>query len=59
MAPSSLEPALSTLALHADDAVDAVTDVAPPMHLSTIFRYADNPEDLILKVCSQKFQSVQ
>ncbi|KAK2798202.1 hypothetical protein FQN51_007888 [Onygenales sp. PD_10] len=37
----------ATLALHADDPVNVVTDVAPPMHLSTTFRYSDNPDELI------------
>jgi cystathionine beta-lyase len=36
----------STLALHADDPLNVVTDVAPPMHLSTTFRYARDPEHL-------------
>lgn len=37
----------STLALHADDELNIVRDVAPPLHLSTTFRYSNNPEDLI------------
>ncbi|EEH36417.1 cystathionine gamma-lyase [Paracoccidioides lutzii Pb01] len=41
------EPSPATLALHADDSVNVLTDVAPPLHLSTTFRYSDNPEDLI------------
>ncbi|OJJ51738.1 hypothetical protein ASPZODRAFT_148962 [Penicilliopsis zonata CBS 506.65] len=36
----------STRALHADDPLNVVTDVAPPLHLSTTFRYPDNPDDL-------------
>lgn len=35
----SEEYALATLAIHADDAVNVLTDVAPPMHVSTTFRY--------------------
>ena len=34
----------STRALHADDYLNLVTDVAPPIHLSTTFRYPDDPE---------------
>ncbi|KAJ5458323.1 Pyridoxal phosphate-dependent transferasemajor regionsubdomain 2 [Penicillium sp. IBT 31633x] len=37
----------STKALHADDPLNLVTDVAPPIHLSTTFRYSNNPEELI------------
>lgn len=37
----------STSSLHADDALHVVTDVAPPLHLSTTFRYPENPEDLV------------
>ncbi|KAL9115793.1 MAG: hypothetical protein Q9227_000161 [Pyrenula ochraceoflavens] len=36
----------STFALHADDPLNLVTDVAPPLHLSTTFRYPHQPEDL-------------
>lgn len=39
----------STLAIHADDRLNTVTDVAPPIHLSTTFRYAHDPEALIPK----------
>ena len=34
----------ATRSLHADDVLNVVTDVAPPMHLSTTFRYPDDPE---------------
>jgi cystathionine beta-lyase len=37
----------ATLALHADDVLNNVTDVAPPLHLSTTYRYSENPEDLV------------
>ncbi|KAK2836874.1 hypothetical protein FQN49_006634 [Arthroderma sp. PD_2] len=37
----------STIALHADDSLNVVTDVSPPIHLSTTFRYPDNPDDLV------------
>lgn len=36
----------ATQALHADDGLEAVSDVAPPLHLSTTFR-ADNREALV------------
>ncbi|KAJ5291949.1 Pyridoxal phosphate-dependent transferase major region subdomain 2 [Penicillium angulare] len=36
----------ATQALHADDPFNLVTDVAPPIHLSTIFRYPDDPNEL-------------
>ncbi|KAJ5128287.1 trans-sulfuration enzyme [Penicillium atrosanguineum] len=38
---------ISTLSLHADDALNVVTDVAPPMHLATTFRYPDDPAALV------------
>ncbi|PGH06292.1 cystathionine beta-lyase [Blastomyces parvus] len=44
-ARAQLHPA--TLALHADDALNVVTDVAPPLHLSTTFRYSNNPDELV------------
>ncbi|KAJ5682601.1 transsulfuration enzyme family protein [Penicillium macrosclerotiorum] len=47
MAPTT-ESHLSTQALHADDRLNQVTDVAPPIHLSTIFRYLDDPDELTL-----------
>ncbi|OQE35140.1 hypothetical protein PENCOP_c014G06921 [Penicillium coprophilum] len=37
----------STRSLHADDALNLVTDVAPPMHLSTTFRYSNDPTQLV------------
>lgn len=49
MAPSNLHHP-STRALHADDHLNRVTDVAPPIHLSTTFRFPDNPDDLIPSV---------
>jgi cystathionine beta-lyase/cystathionine gamma-synthase len=38
----NVEPA--TLALHADDPLNSVEDVAPPIHVSTTFRYPKDPE---------------
>jgi hypothetical protein len=37
----------STRSLHADDALNVVSDVAPPMHLSTTFRYSEDPSALV------------
>lgn len=44
MAQQNIHPA--TQALHADDRLNLVTDVAPPIHLSTTFRYPDDPNEL-------------
>ena len=38
---------LSSRALHADDHLNTVTDVAPPLHLSTTFRYDKDPANLL------------
>lgn len=35
---------LATLALHADDPLNAIEDVAPPIHVSTTFRYPKDPD---------------
>ncbi|RMJ22501.1 cystathionine [Aspergillus sp. HF37] len=40
----------STKALHADDRLNQVADVAPPMHVSTTFRYPNDPEKLVCSV---------
>lgn len=37
---------LSSLAIHADDVLNASTDVAPPMHVSTTFRYTSDYKNL-------------
>ncbi|KAJ6120835.1 hypothetical protein N7523_005115 [Penicillium sp. IBT 18751x] len=37
----------ATQALHADDRLNLVTDVAPPIHLSTTFRYSNDPNELV------------
>ncbi|GAO48438.1 cystathionine gamma-synthase [Saitoella complicata NRRL Y-17804] len=44
---SSKQLSLSTLAIHGDDKVNVVTDVAPPMHVSTTYRYPRNPDELV------------
>lgn len=38
--------AQATQAIHADDHLKSVDDVAPPLHVSTTFRYAEDPADL-------------
>ncbi|KAA6416022.1 MAG: PLP-dependent transferase [Lasallia pustulata] len=38
---------LATQAIHADDHLNRGPDVAPALHVSTTFRYASKPEDLI------------
>jgi hypothetical protein len=42
----NLSPA--TLAIHADDVLNNVTDVAPPLHVSTTFRYPKDPNELVV-----------
>jgi hypothetical protein len=36
----------ATLALHADESLRLVDDVAPPIHVSTTYKYPKNPDDL-------------
>jgi len=38
---------LSSQAIHADDFLNDNTDVAPPLHVSTTFRYPGNADSLI------------
>lgn len=37
----------ATQALHADRHLDVTSDVAPPLHVSTNFRYASDPDALV------------
>lgn len=37
---------LSAQTIHADDFLSSHQAVAPPMHVSTTFRYSNNPEEL-------------
>jgi cystathionine beta-lyase len=46
MLPTDQEIGASTLSLHADDALNVVADVAPPLHVATTFRYSDDPDKL-------------
>lgn len=45
--PKASEYAPCTRAIHADDGLNAARDVTPPLHVSTTFRYADDPNDLV------------
>ena len=38
---------LPTRSIHADDYLNALSDVAPPLHVSTTFRYTSNPAELL------------
>jgi hypothetical protein len=38
---------LSSKTIHADDFLNIGPDVAPPLHVSTTFRYNNNPDALI------------
>lgn len=41
------QPGTSTRSLHADDVLNLVSDVAPPMHVATTFRYSSDPATLV------------
>ncbi|MCJ1370986.1 hypothetical protein MMC20_002201 [Loxospora ochrophaea] len=45
--PAHSPYAPDTLAIHADDYLNRVPDVAPPLHVATTFRYADDPDKLV------------
>lgn len=57
---------LSSKTVHADDFLNIGQDVAPPLHVSTTFRYGNNPDTLVpwveRKVCppvkSGRYKSV-
>jgi hypothetical protein len=38
---------LASRSVHADDFTNAHPAVAPPMHVSTTFRYSENPDELV------------
>lgn len=38
---------LATLSIHADDPINHTTDVAPPLHVATTFRYSEDPAKLV------------
>lgn len=47
MASSSRNtPSLATRSVHADDPINHITDVAPPIHVSSTFRYTEDPSKL-------------
>jgi cystathionine gamma-synthase len=41
------ELSLASRSVHADDYTNTHTAVAPPMHVSTTFRYPRNPDELV------------
>ncbi len=41
------ELSLASRSVHADDFTNTHSAVAPPMHVSTTFRYSDNPDELV------------
>ncbi|KAF2168526.1 hypothetical protein M409DRAFT_21276 [Zasmidium cellare ATCC 36951] len=43
--PSNLS--VSTLGIHADNPINYYQDVAPALHVSTTYRYASNPDNLV------------
>ncbi|CBF82460.1 cystathionine gamma-synthase [Aspergillus nidulans FGSC A4] len=47
MLPEGQDVGASTRSLHADDVLNVVTDVAPPIHVATTFRYSDDPAKLM------------
>ncbi|KAF2848528.1 cystathionine gamma-synthase-like protein [Plenodomus tracheiphilus IPT5] len=38
----------ATHGIHADNRINILTDIAPPIHTSTTFRYPSNPNDLVV-----------
>ncbi|MCJ1313715.1 hypothetical protein MMC25_007395 [Agyrium rufum] len=44
---SNFSYSLQTLSVHADDPLNVIPDVSPPIHVSTTFRYSDDPEQLV------------
>lgn len=45
--PAKTELSLASLSVHADDGISTHRAVAPAMHVSTTFRYSDDPDNLI------------
>ncbi|MCJ1383558.1 hypothetical protein MMC17_006672 [Xylographa soralifera] len=45
--PSLHKWSAATQAIHADDHLNRIEDVAPPVHVATTFRYHDDPDQLI------------
>ncbi len=39
---------LASRSVHADDYINSHRAVAPPMHVSTTFRYSNNPDNLVV-----------
>lgn len=45
--PANAELSLATLSVHADEGISAHRAIAPAMHVSTTFRYSDDPDELV------------
>ena len=45
--PSLRKWSAATQAIHADDHLNRIEDVAPPVHVATTFRYHDDPDQLV------------
>ncbi|KAH9862372.1 hypothetical protein J1614_011026 [Plenodomus biglobosus] len=49
----------ATHGIHADDRVNILTDIAPPIHTSTTFRYPHNPDDLVTVPTEDEYIDLQ
>lgn len=49
----------ATHGIHADDRINILTDVAPPIHTSTTFRYPHNPEELVAVPTEDEYIDLQ
>ena len=45
--PAMSKLSVSSQAIHADDYLNSGQDVAPPIHVSTTYRYSSNPDKLL------------
>jgi len=45
--PAISKLSVSSQAIHADDYLNSGQDVAPPIHVSTTYRYSSNPDKLL------------
>ena len=56
------ELSLASRSVHADDYINNHQAVAPPLHVSTTFRYASDPDQLSfmsnINVCTRSFHSL-
>lgn len=44
---TTVMPGISTKSIHADQSLNRVPDVVPPINVTTTFRYPDDPDDII------------